>query len=311
MKKFSVILFLLIFASLTAVGSVCVAEEQPSVQNDTAIVSQRAVAVPYGVSVQTEISSIPYRSDKTEKIKVAESVLEKAGVSSEIVGSLADDNLAHIADADKIMLTSSTIWGDAMVEEGSQIYHDGDFTIYNVLLNYGETAYINTKQYDVFEFQLWAMYSVPPFYRLTDMLVATVSNQAFFGDIEERAGSALLYFDSYINGVTSETYNLYDGSSDSLIHEYSNPGFFGMTIDMPIDIYDNNALRVKVCSLMFFTLSGTIYTPHNEVFQLYGAYGHRYLEITQGISVSSAPGAVISFTNMTDHMQAPALSSFA
>ncbi len=140
-----------------------------------------------------------------------------------------------------------------------------------------------------------------PAYRLVDVLAITASNNSVYGSQQERFGNATLYYTDP-NGNDSEEYELYSNTSNNILSEYSNYNF-AMKIDLP---YNNSALE-KYYTSMFFILGTTIY--NEGLFNVYSAYGHKYIAMTAQISTS--PGVAIEFKGLTTNYSGIMLSNSA
>ena len=238
------------------------------------------------------------------RLKFTSETLVNAGVEANIVDELSNEILTDVSNADNIQISkSSSLWGDRLVDEGTQQHGGGDFIIYTVLLSDGETIINNGIQYVIYEAQVWAYWSTPPIYRLTDVFAMTVTNDAVFASQEERFGEAILYYTDFGDRLSRE-YSLYDNDSSNILAEYSNWNF-AMSIDLPNDMVDINGLRVREYTSMYFFLGATLYAY--KAFNLYSAYGHKYIAGTA--SLTSDPGVAIEFGIATYNYPGIMLSS--
>lgn len=249
------------------------------------------------------VSNVKTRSIDA-RLKFTSETLVNAGVATNIVDKLSNEILIDVSNADNIQISkSSSLWGDRLVDEGSQQHGGGDFSIYTVLLSNGEPVIWNGIQYLVYQAQIWSYWTTPPIYRLTDILALTASNDVVYGSSDERFGIALLYYTDFGENLSSEYY-LYDNDSGNILTEYSDWNF-AMKIDLPNDIIDINGLHVRRYTSMYFFLGTTLYAK--EAFNLYSAYGHKYIAATA--SITSDPGCAIEFGIATYNYPGIMLSS--
>ena len=230
-------------------------------------------------------------------------MLCEVGVDNKLVAKLSNKLIESFADS-KSVIIQKNFWDGEIIDEGETQYGGGDFYIYTALLDKDKTVVQNGITYNVYEAVILADWYLPPFYRLSDTLALTASNGVVYGPSSERYGNAYLTYTDSSDNVIEQEYELYDNRSDNILSEYSDYNF-AMRINLPDDVYGIGGVNFREYEEMSFTLGTTLYAK--EAFNLYSAYGHKY--IAGQASITSDPGFGITFSSATYNYSGIMLSS--
>lgn len=205
-----------------------------------------------------------------------------------------EDVIQNILNSDTISVASVTY--DEIVDSGTSS-SSNPLVIYTMLCRDSSKDKNGKKAYYIYCQATW---SSSPTYRLKDILAITCTNNITYGSTSERTGT-FSYEQHFSSSVTEYNYSI--ANSNSVIQEHSSGTNYGVLVDLPNDtIASNTSIR---CLHMVTTIS--IYVYANDDFNVYSAYGHKY--IGGSAQITSAGAVNITFNNACTNYSGIMLSS--
>lgn len=224
------------------------------------------------------------------------------GLNDKEISNISDERRVDYLNAESMQVARIAGDGETEIDSGVSATN-------KPLVNYSRLFRVPARDKNNgdlgFRYEITSIWLDEPAQRLKDMVaIAKPDNDAYFGTVVEREGALYYSEDTYDWTQYIET-NEYTFSFDrpDQIASYDEKGVFGAIIDVPSD---NLVSRYQYRYNNFgASLSVVVYSK--EIFNIWAAYGHKY--IAGSISASKSSGTSITFNSFVTNYPAVFLSS--
>lgn len=223
------------------------------------------------------------------------------GLNDKEIATISDERRADYLNAQSMQVARIVGDGETEIDSGVSATN-------KPLVNYSRLFRVPARDKadgDLgFRYEITSVWLDEPAQRLKDMIAIAKPDNASFGTVNEREGYLYYSEDTYdwSHYIETREYTFSFDRPDQ-IAPYDEKGVFGAIIDVPSD---NLISRYQYkYNNIGASLSIVVYSP--KTFNIWAAYGHKY--IAGSISVSKSSGTSITFNSFVTNYPAVFLSS--